>query len=109
MSEHTKQECLIYTIKLAKEISQCMKSLHLAGIPTLHLITLNLEGVLRSFLDEMGLVQYGNIARRKLPWRPSLDEARIGEDVRPIFWANRPASYVERTSSWESFPSGRWT
>ena len=44
--------------------------------------------------------------RKALPWR-----ARIGdktEDVRPIFWANRPRSYNERTSHWDEYPNGRW-
>ncbi|KAG7570467.1 hypothetical protein ISN45_Aa04g030620 [Arabidopsis thaliana x Arabidopsis arenosa] len=31
------------------------------------------------------------------------------EDVhRPIFWANRPKSYISRTKGWEDFPQGRW-
>jgi len=28
--------------------------------------------------------------------------------VRPIFWANRPKSYLYRTSTWDEFPNGRW-
>jgi len=28
--------------------------------------------------------------------------------VRPIFWMNRPSSYVLRTGSWDEFPNGRW-
>jgi methylenetetrahydrofolate reductase (NADPH) len=79
-----------------------------AGIPMLHLLTLNLESVARLVLNDLGLCGPGAAARRKLPWRPSGDESRAGEDVRPIFWANRPASYVERTSAWTSFPCGRW-
>ena len=30
------------------------------------------------------------------------------EQVRPIFWANRPKSYVQRTENWDEFPNGRW-
>merc|ERR1719181_2221874 len=30
------------------------------------------------------------------------------EDVRPIFWANRPQSYIRRTQGWEDFPTGRY-
>ena len=33
---------------------------------------------------------------------------REKEDVRPIFWANRPKSYVQRTDNWDEFPNGRW-
>jgi methylenetetrahydrofolate reductase (NADPH) len=30
------------------------------------------------------------------------------EEVRPIFWANRPKSYLQRTMTWDEFPNGRW-
>lgn len=33
---------------------------------------------------------------------------RSKEDVRPIFWANRPKSYLQRTATWDEFPNGRW-
>merc|ERR1712224_762970 len=33
-------------------------------------------------------------ATRSLPWKQSADQTRKAEDVRPIFWANRPGSYV---------------
>ncbi len=48
------------------------------------------------------------VARRKLPWRPSALPKRAAESVRPIFWANRPKSYLSRTESWDEFPNGRW-
>ena len=36
-------------------------------------------------------------------------ERREKEDVRPIYWANRPKSYVMRTEDWDEFPNGsRW-
>lgn len=82
--------------------------LYAAGLPVVHFLTLNLETPVRSLLSELALIGPGARSRRRLPWRPSADEARAGEDVRPIFWALRPASYVERTASWGSFPSGRW-
>ena len=28
--------------------------------------------------------------------------------MRPIFWANRQFSYIERTKDWDEFPNGRW-
>ncbi len=49
-----------------------------------------------------------NSSRRRLPWRPSTMAKREKEDVRPIFWANRPKSYVERTEAWDEYPNGRW-
>jgi methylenetetrahydrofolate reductase (NADPH) len=33
---------------------------------------------------------------------------QLGEDVRPINWANRPKSYLARTEVWDEFPNGRW-
>ena len=45
--------------------------------------------------------------RRRLPWRGSTMARRAKEDVRPIFWANRQQSYINRTESWDEFPNGR--
>jgi hypothetical protein len=28
------------------------------------------------------------------------------EEVRPIYWANRPRSYLSRTLHWDDFPNG---
>ena len=44
---------------------------------------------------------------RPLPWRRPTTDKRAGEQVRPIFWSNRPKSYISRTSDWDEFPSGR--
>ena len=49
-----------------------------------------------------------NPAKRPLPWRPSANAKRSEEDVRPIFWASRPKSYIHRTQEWDEFPNGRW-
>jgi len=44
---------------------------------------------------------------RVLPWRPSAMQGRSQtEEVRPINWANRPKSYVQRTEDWDEFPNG---
>ncbi len=72
-----------------------------------HFYTLNLERSVRNILDGLG-VRYDCASRRPLPWRPSTTPGRSHEDVRPIFWANRPTSYLQRTSSWDEFPNGRW-
>ena len=47
-------------------------------------------------------------SRRRFPWRASTLANRQNENVRPIFWANRPKSYMARTESWDEFPNGRW-
>ena len=46
--------------------------------------------------------------RRKFPWRASALSNRADESVRPIFWANRPKSYMARTETWDEYPNGRW-
>lgn len=48
------------------------------------------------------------LTRRPLPWAVSAHPKRREEDVRPIFWASRPKSYIYRTQGWDEFPNGRW-
>ncbi|XP_010277866.1 PREDICTED: probable methylenetetrahydrofolate reductase [Nelumbo nucifera] len=77
------------------------------GINTLHLYTLNMEKSALAILRNLGLIDDNRISR-SLPWRRPTNIYRIKEDVRPIFWANRPKSYISRTIGWEQYPSGRW-
>ena len=73
----------------------------------LHIYTMNLERGSRMLLEYLQLtpsVQQLN----PLPWRPSLTPRRRCERIRPIFWANRAKSYVNRTEAWDEFPNGRW-
>ena len=44
---------------------------------------------------------------RSLPWRQPSTTRRQVEGVRPIFWSNRPKSYLSRTADWDKFPQGR--
>ena len=78
------------------------------GPRVLHLLTMNCEGAVAAVLRELGLSGPEAASRRKLPWRPSAVSSRAHEEMRPIFWANRPAAYVERTAHWTEFPTGRW-
>jgi len=32
----------------------------------------------------------------------------LNQDVRPVYWANRPRSYMARTLGWKQYPNGRW-
>jgi methylenetetrahydrofolate reductase (NADPH) len=77
------------------------------GIKTLHLYTLNMEKSALGILTNLGLIEESKISRT-LPWRRPTNVFRVKEDVRPIFWANRPKSYISRTIGWEQFPRGRW-
>ena len=78
------------------------------GVPGLHFYTLNLEHSVKEILFSIGLTS-DKKAKRDLPWRQSSDQNRkSSEDVRPIFWSNRPISYLTRTENWDDFPNGRW-
>jgi hypothetical protein len=68
------------------------------GPRVLHFATMNCEGAVAAVLRELGLSGPEAASRRKLPWRPSAVSSRAHEEMRPIFWANRPAAYVERTA-----------
>ncbi|KAE9095878.1 hypothetical protein PF010_g16545 [Phytophthora fragariae] len=47
--------------------------------------------------------------QRELPWQSTLQRSTVeGEQVRPIFWSYRQASYIARTAAWDEFPNGRW-
>ncbi|KAE8658438.1 Methylenetetrahydrofolate reductase 1 [Hibiscus syriacus] len=77
------------------------------GIKTLHIYTLNMEKPALAILMNLGLIEESKISR-SLPWRRPANVFRVKEDVRPIFWANRPKSYISRTIGWDQYPQGRW-
>jgi len=87
-------------------VQMCERLLDL-GVPGFHFYTLNLQSPVMRILEGLDLAN-GRGADRKLPWRPSTFPTRLEEDVRPIFWSNRPKSYLARTMDWDEFPNGRW-
>jgi methylenetetrahydrofolate reductase (NADPH) len=89
-----------YGVKLG--VDMC-KHLIENGVRALHFYTLNLEKSVMSILEGLNLIDPE--VRRPLPWQMAPNRK---EDVRPIFWAHRPKSYIHRTSSWDEFPNGRW-
>ncbi|KAJ0255569.1 Methylenetetrahydrofolate reductase 1 [Hirschfeldia incana] len=93
-----------YGIHFATEM--CKKILA-HGITTLHIYTLNVDKSAIGILMNLGLIDESKITR-SLPWRRPANVFRTKEDVRPIFWANRPKSYISRTKGWNDFPQGRW-
>ncbi|KAL1535213.1 Methylenetetrahydrofolate reductase 1 [Salvia divinorum] len=93
-----------YGIHLGTEM--CKKILA-SGIRTLHLYTLNMEKSAQAILANLGLIEESKISR-SLPWRRPANIFRVKEGVRPIFWANRPKSYISRTIGWDQYPHGRW-
>jgi len=87
-------------------VEMCRKLIN-NGVPFLHFYTLNLEQSVSNILSGLGIIDKDNL-HRSLPWNPSPLGNRCKEDVRPIFWRNRPHSYILRTGSWDEFPNGRW-
>ncbi|XP_035989022.1 methylenetetrahydrofolate reductase isoform X2 [Fundulus heteroclitus] len=93
-----------YGIHQAVEMSRVL--LDSGKVPGLHFYTLNREVATVEVLRQLGL--WIEDPRRPLPWAVSANPKRKVEDVRPIFWASRPKSYIYRTQDWDEFPNGRW-
>lgn len=81
------------------------KRLMAAGINGLHFYTLNLEKAVVDILTELELIP--KEIQKPLPWM-GRESNGAREEVRPIFWRNRPRSYIHRTNTWDEFPNGRW-
>lgn len=70
---------------------------------------MNLATATRMVLEGLDLIPSVEVSTPPpLPFRPSLGFNRKDENVRPIFWKHRKASYVQRTQDWDEFPNGRW-
>jgi len=88
------------------QATQMIKELFISGYaPGIHFYTLNREVASTAILKNLGL--WSDI-KKPLPFRLSADPARTDEEVRPIFWTQRPKSYIHRTRHWDEFPNGRW-
>jgi methylenetetrahydrofolate reductase (NADPH) len=88
-------------------IDMCRRILQSGLVPGIHFYTLNLEKSVMSIIEGLDMIPK-NQSIRSLPWRPVTLDRRRHEDVRPIFWSNRPKSYISRTEGWDEFPNGRW-
>lgn len=83
---------------------QQTEDLHAHGHRFIHYYTMNLESSILKILNGNGTLN----KQRKLPFRRMTSEDRMEEEVRPIFWAIKPKSYVSQTQTWDDFPNGRW-
>lgn len=91
-----------YGVQLA--VQMC-RELTKHGHSFFHFYTLNLEKSVLTILSILGIGEKA-ASRRDLPWRGARGEQK--EAVRPIHWANRYKSYIDRTEAWDEFPNGRW-
>ena len=71
-------------------INQC-RDFIAHGFRFLHFYTMNLERSVIEVIKGLGILD----AQRVLPFKKS--SKRVKEDVRPIFWAIKPKSYIART------------
>eukprot|EP01091_Cochliopodium_minus_P011384 TRINITY_DN3202_c0_g1_i1.p1 TRINITY_DN3202_c0_g1~~TRINITY_DN3202_c0_g1_i1.p1 ORF type:complete len:594 (-),score=196.68 TRINITY_DN3202_c0_g1_i1:158-1939(-) len=93
-----------YGVQLAIEMSE---KLIKGGIFGLHFYTLNLETSCRKILQGLKLLTNPAPSLQKImPWKNA--PGRNQEQIRPVFWSNRPSAYIHRTQSWDDFPNGRW-
>ena len=63
-----------------------------AGVRFLHYYTMNLETAVIKVIKGLNILN----TQKTLPYKTNSAE-REGEDVRPIFWSNKPISYIEKT------------
>lgn len=93
------EEVRKYGVKFGVE--QCRDLIN-HGFRFLHFYTMNLESAVINIVKGLGILD----KQKSLPFKkPSCRQA---EEVRPIFWAIKPKSYISRTQEWDEFPNGRW-
>jgi methylenetetrahydrofolate reductase (NADPH) len=61
-----------------------------------------------AIVDGLNLAPKPGMQQKAYPWKTGTGNRGNVETTRPIFWAQRPRSYVDRTSSWDDFPNGRF-
>jgi len=84
-------------------MKQCQELID-GGCRFLHFYTMNLEASIVKIIKGLGILNQ----KKMLPFIMGTSEERKSEDVRPIFWANKPQSYFQKTQDWDEFPNGRW-
>ena len=98
-------DALVKEYGVALAVQMCQEMMQ-HGITNFHFYTLNLETSTRLVLEKLHFCPL--YTTPALPWSKSLAINREMETVRPIYWSNRQASYIQRTATWDEFPNGRW-
>jgi methylenetetrahydrofolate reductase (NADPH) len=70
----------------------------------LSIYTMNLEAAVVKIIKEPIIIKM----QKELPFKKITSTSRQSESDRPIFWANKPTSYVQRTLKYDEIPNGRW-
>ena len=89
-------------------MTQMVKQLFRNGVRGIYVYSMNLETPVARLIEGTALatrVRTDPSAPVPAHWR----NQRTEEEVRPIFWAGRPNSYLARTAQWDEFPNGRWS
>lgn len=73
-------------------VQQC-KELIEKGYRFLHFYTMNLERSVIDIIKGLGIID----TQKSLPFKKPSFKAREKEEIRPIFWAIKPKSYIART------------
>mmetsp|Transcript_10833 Transcript_10833/g.33218 ORF Transcript_10833/g.33218 Transcript_10833/m.33218 type:complete len:629 (-) Transcript_10833:25-1911(-) len=89
-------------------VQQCRTLLDTGAAKGIHFYTINLEVATAKIVTALGWAPEKSKKHKMLPYRSCLNSTRKDENVRPIFWAHRPKSYIHRTKKWGEFPNGRW-
>lgn len=84
-------------------IKQCQELID-HGYRFLHFYTMNLERSVIDIIKGLGIID----TQKQLPFKKPSFKQRAKEEIRPIFWAIKPKSYIAKTQEWDEFPNGRW-
>lgn len=95
--ERVQQYGVDFAVKQTKDLKE-------HGFKFIHYYTMNLETSVLMIIDGNGTLDKS----RNLPFTKPTSEERKEEEVRPIFWSQKPKSYISKTSKWDNFPNGRW-
>jgi hypothetical protein len=66
--------------------------------------TMNLGAAVVKIIKESVIMKM----QKDLPFKKITSTSRQRESDRPIFWASKPTSYVQRTLKYDEIPNGRW-